>query len=200
MGARTKSASRPQLGPLLRRLVGDAARRLPELSHVRAAQVLVVAGEARRASRATIRPLLGEGRPEVFFRGQRILYIVTLRPHFFRRSTPQARVETILHELFHISSRFDGSLHSGRRHAALPGRRFARRLRPLVHRYLAEMPPELLEALGQNGELLVRQWLEKPPLSVRGRRAIRRRYDEAQLFLGPVRMITPRAPREAQSQ
>ncbi|MHB1845571.1 MAG: putative metallopeptidase [Deltaproteobacteria bacterium] len=183
---------RPQLGPALRRLIRDAAERLPELGHVRASGLLVVAGEARRASRATIRPLGGKGkaRPEVYFRGRRILYLITLRPQFFRCSTPEQRVETILHELFHMSARFDGTLHRGRRHSALPGRKFGRRLRPLVRRYLESVEPELLEPFAHDGEVLVRQWLEKPPLVLRGRRATRRRYDEAQLFLGAIEMIT----------
>ncbi len=188
---------RPQLGPLLRRLVRDAAAKLPEFSHVRASQILIVAGDARRASRATIRPLGGKGagRPEVYFRGRRILYLVTLRPQFFRRSSPAQRVETILHELFHASARFDGTLHRGRRHAALPGPKFGRRLRPLVRRYLEAMDPEIFAALSFDGEVLVRQWLEKPPLRARGRGAARRRYDEAQLFLGPIEMVTERKQR-----
>jgi predicted metallopeptidase len=173
--------------------MGDAAARLPELGHIRAAQVLVVAGDARRASRATIRPLGGKAkrRPEVYFRGRRILYVITLRPKFFRSSTPQARVETLLHELFHISTRFDGTLHRGRRHSVLKGDEFLRRLRPLVRRYLAQMPADLLEALAVDGEVLVRQWLEKPVASRPGRKgAVRRRYDDKQLFLGPVEMVT----------
>ncbi|MHB8420611.1 MAG: putative metallopeptidase [Myxococcales bacterium] len=188
-------AGRPQLGPVLRRLVRDAAARLPELAHVRASQLLFVAGEARRASRATIRPLGGKSkrRPEVHFRGQRILYLVTLRPRFFRDSTAESRVETILHELYHVSTRFDGTLHRGRRHAVLTGKKFARRLEPLVRRYLTGMPEELLEALSHDGEVLVRQWLEKPPASTR-RGLTRRRYDDAHLFIGPVEMITRRPP------
>jgi predicted metallopeptidase len=192
-----RHAGRPQLGPILRRLARDAAARLPELAHIRAPQILFVAGEARRGSRATIRPLGGKGkrRPEVHFRGHRILYLITLRPRFFRDSTPEARVETILHELYHVSTRFDGTLHRGRRHSALPGKQFSRRLRPLVRRYLAQMPADLHDALSHDGEILVRQWLEKPPASA-GRGVVRRRYDDSHLFIGPVEMITrKRRPR-----
>ncbi len=189
-------AGRPQLGPILRRLARDAAARLPELAHIRASQLLFVAGEARRGSRATIRPLGGKDRrrPEVHFRGKRILYLVTLRPRFFRDSTPEARVATILHELYHVSTRFDGTLHRGRRHEALPGKHFGRRLRPLVRRYLEAMPPELRDALAYDGEVLARQWLEKPPLTAKHGLA-RRRYDDAHLFIGPVEMITRRRKR-----
>jgi predicted metallopeptidase len=186
---------RPRLGTVIRRLIRDAALKLPELSHVRASRILVVAGEARRASRATIRPLGGKlkrtrgPRPRILIGGRRILYIITLRPMFFRSSTPEARVETLLHELFHISGRFDGTLHRGRRHALLPGKRFVALLGPLVARYLACMEPEILEALGRGGEVLVRQWLEKPPIRISLRSRGRRVYTEEQLFLGPVKLL-----------
>jgi hypothetical protein len=120
-----------------------------------------------------------------------VLYVITLRPKFFRHSTPEARVETLLHELFHISTRFDGTLHRGRRHSVLKGDLFARRLRPLVRRYLAQMAPELLEALAFDGEVLARQWLEKPTALPRGKKgSARKLYSDKQLFLGPVEMIT----------
>jgi predicted metallopeptidase len=185
------------LGPALRRLILDAALKLPELSHVRASRILVVAGEARRSSRATIRPLASRlpkhstrRRPLVQFQGRRILYVITLRPAFFRRSSAHERVTTLLHELYHVSTRFDGTLHRGRRHAMLPGRRFQASLSPLVKRYLGAADPELLAPLDHHGEVLVRQWLEKPPLSILPGSKVRRRYDEAQLFLGPVMMIS----------
>jgi hypothetical protein len=186
---------RPQLGTVIRRLIRDAARKLPELSHVRASRILVIAGEARRASRATIRPLgnklrrAGRRRPRVLLDGRRMLYVITLRPMFFRSSTAEARVETLLHELFHISGRFDGTLHRGRRHSLLPGKRFSSLLGPLVNRYLAAMEPAILEALGRRGEVLVRQWLEKPPIRVSPRSRGRLTYTEDQLFLGPVKML-----------
>ena len=47
------SPARPNLSRVVRLLIRDIARRLPELAHVRAERVLVVAGEARRRSRAT---------------------------------------------------------------------------------------------------------------------------------------------------
>jgi predicted metallopeptidase len=193
------AASRPNVTRLVRRIIQDAARRLPELSHVKASRILVVAGEARRASWATVRPLgasKSRRRPVVRIKGRQMLYVITLRPRFFRVATPEKRVETILHEVFHISHRFDGSLHSGRRH----GRDdvgFEKRLKRLVGRYLDVMPRELHDAIGFNGLVQARQWLEKPgPSMVRveggskphGRAA----YSEKHLFLGPVQMITKR--------
>lgn len=192
---------RPNVSRAVRQLIRDLARRLPEYAHVKAENVLVVAGEARRASRATIRPLRfpgtaglvardGRRKPRVTFRGHDVLYVITLRPLFFRDSTPEQRVETILHELFHASPRFDGTLDPAHRHAQLPGPRFKQVLRPLVRRYLAECPEPVLERLSFNGEVLVRQWLEKPANVFAAADKVRRRYTERQTFLGPARMIT----------
>jgi hypothetical protein len=119
-----------------------------------------------------------------------VLYVMTLRPLFFRASTPEKRVETVIHELFHASAAFDGTLDPARRHAAMPGPLFQRALRPLVKRYLAVCPPEVLARLAVDGEVLVRQWLERPPGSYRPGSGARPAYDETQTFLGPVRMIT----------
>src|SRR5438105_2236905 len=105
------------------------ARVLPEIAYIEAARVLFVAGEARRASRATVRGLGASGRPVIRLRGKRALYAVTLRPKFFRGSTPEQRIATLLHELFHISPAFDGTLAHDRRHAHLPRGRFDAQLR-----------------------------------------------------------------------
>jgi predicted metallopeptidase len=161
------------------------ARKLPELSHIEVARILFVAGEARRTSRATIKPLVGA---RVSLKGNRALYCITLRPKFFRASTPEQRVETLLHELLHVSAEFDGRLHSGRRHAVLPGAKFRALLRPLLRRYLADADPGLLSDLGHHGEVVARQWLERPT----GNSSRRQPYTENDLFLGPVQMITRR--------
>jgi predicted metallopeptidase len=185
---RARRAERPNATLLCRRIVADMVGKLPELSHVRAARILFVAGEARRGSRATIRPLGGKERARVSLKGRRALYCITLRPKFFRASTPEQRVATLLHELLHISPQFDGLLHPERRHARVPKPRFEALLRPLVRRYLASADAELLSALAHDGEVLARQWLERPTGPTAGRRA----YTEKHLFLGPVQMITRR--------
>lgn len=113
-------------------------------------------------------------------------------------STAKARLETLLHELFHISLRFDGTLHAGRRHAKL-GADFGRRLRPLVRRYLKVCPEALLAALAHSGEVRVLQWLERPGPAYHPRashRRVRKVYTEEQLYSGVARMVTPR-PRMA---
>lgn len=203
------SLHRPNFNKTLRALIRDIATRMPEFGHVRSSRILVVAGEARRASRGTVKPLCfrggkstdrsGRRKPIIRMKGKRMLYCITLRPLFFRGSTAQARIETVIHELFHMSRRFDGTLHAGRRHAVL-GKDFSRKLRPLVRRYLKVCPPELYAAMAYRGEVRVLQWLERPGSSfVPGRnRHVRRVYTEEQLFYGVTRMVTPKArtPRE----
>ncbi len=118
-----------------------------------------------------------------------MLYCITLRPLFFRASTPQTRIETLLHELFHISPRFDGTLDNARRHERL-GRAFGKELRPLVRRYLKLCPPEIIDAFAHDGEVRVQQWLERPaPVLIPGSN-LRPLFTEEQLFFGPVQMVT----------
>ncbi len=190
-----------------KRLVKDLAARVPELAHVRASRVLVVAGEARRASRATIRPAhFGETRaragagtrkkPLIRIRGRKILYVVTLRPLWFLDSSPRERIATILHELYHASTRFDGTLHRGRLHSRLPLPEYDRRVRALLDRYLAVAPDDVLAPFETTGIVRARMWLERPggfylEPGYRGRRV----YTEKQLFLGLVRMATRRGQR-----
>lgn len=182
----------------VKRLIRDVAARLPELAHVRASRILVVAGEARRASRATIRPahfketgrsaVQGRRKPLIRIKGRKILYVVTLRPLWFTASTPEERVETILHELYHASLRFDGTLHRGRRHTRLPRARYDRRVRALRRRYLALAPPEALAPFAFRGVVRVRMWLERPASYRTGEYAGRRVYTERQLFYGLMPM------------
>jgi hypothetical protein len=187
----------------VKRLVQDVAQRLPELSHVRPTRILVVAGEARRASRATIRPahfretrartsLFARERPLIRVKGRKILYVVTLRPLWFLDSTPRERIATILHELYHVSKRFDGTLHRARRHSRLPRPQYNRRIRVLLRRYLAVAPEEIVAPFSASGIVRARMWLERPATSRPGDFKGRRVYTERQLFYGLVRMITHR--------
>lgn len=185
----------------VKRLIRDVAARMPELAHVRASRVLVVAGEARRASRATIRPARfrqgrgggagGGGEVLVRVKGRKILYVVTLRPRWFVDSTPVQRVATVLHELYHASERFDGTLHRGRVHARLPRARYDRRIRALCDRYLAVAPESVLAPFSHRGVVRVRMWLERPGGSSRaGSLPGRRLFTERQLFQGLMPMRT----------
>jgi predicted metallopeptidase len=196
------ASRRPNFNQAVRALIRDVAARLPEFSHLKASRIMVVAGEARRASRGSIKPLAvqrilrgaGRRKPLVIIRGRRMLYCITLRPLFFRSSTPQARIGTILHELYHISPRFDGTLDEGRRHANL-GSEFPAKVRPLLRRYLRHCPLDLWNAFAYDGEVRVHQWLERPSATYApGRPRMRRVYTEAQLFAGRMRMITRKRP------
>jgi hypothetical protein len=197
--------ARPNLTLAVKKLVRDVAQRVPELSYVKASRVLVVAGEARRNSRATIRPAHfgtthrrasgagGAVKPLVRIKGRKILYIITLRPLWFVGSTPEQRLATILHELYHASTRFDGTLHRGRRHSRLPLGRYNRRVQRLLRRYLALAAPEVLAPLAHEGEARVRMWLEGPGSFQDQEYAGRRLYTEQQLFTGLAVMRGQRA-------
>jgi hypothetical protein len=187
----------------VKRLVRDVAVRVPELSHVRASRVLIVAGEARRASRATIRPAhfretgarAGAGmreRPLIRVKGRKVLYVITLRPLWFLSSSPRERIATILHELYHASPRFDGTLHRGRRHSRLPRAQYNRRVRRLLDRYLEVAPAEVVAPFSADGIVRARMWLERPAGYHRDAYRGRRVYTEKQLFHGLARMVTRR--------
>lgn len=195
-------AARLNMTLAVKRLIRDAAASLPELAHVRPSRVLVVAGEARRSSRATIWPAVGSSRgrsgavrPTVRVKGRRILYVITLRPLWFRESTPAERVRTVLHELYHASTRFDGTLHRGRRHERLPQSAYARRMDELTGRYLAGAPEELLAPFAFRGLVRARMWLERPSSHQGEVPANRRTYTERQLYYGIVRMLGRRSAR-----
>jgi predicted metallopeptidase len=173
----------------VKRLVRDLAARVPELSHVRPSRVLVVAGEARRNSRATIRPARRHGKPAgdavIRVKGRTIHYVITLRPLWFLASTREQRLATIVHELYHASKRFDGTLHRGRRHSHLPRAPYARKVRALLRQYLASAPDEIVAPFAHRGVVRARMWLERPGTAREGGRKI---YTEKQLFLGLARM------------
>jgi len=176
----------------------DLSLRLPEYRHIQPGRVLVVAGEARRASRGTVKPLTfargasrdgsGARKPVVRMNGKRMLYCITLRPLFFRSARPRQRVETLLHELFHVSPAFAGTLDPSRRHAQM-GPVFRRRFGPVVRRYLRECPPEILAPFAHHGEVRILAWLERPPAQ-HGRGRSRPRYTEEHLYTATVEQVT----------
>ena len=193
-------ALRPNMTLAVKRLIRDVAERLPELAHVEASRVLVVAGEARGTSRATIRPgqlgpaRSGTKRRFIRVRGREIRYVITLRPLWFLASTAEERVGTLLHELYHASLRFDGSLHRARRHTHLPRPRYDRHIRELLTRYLAVAPPELIAPFAREGIVKIRMWLRLPRRV--GPRGASAREVDAHLFQGYMPLLTrpPRAP------
>src|SRR4051794_20878377 len=79
-----KRRRRPNLNEAIQALLVDLAARMPEYQHIDPSRVLVVAGEARRASRGTVKPLTfaggksqdarGRRKPSVKLRGRKMLY------------------------------------------------------------------------------------------------------------------------------
>ena len=185
----------------VKRLMRDMAERIPDLAHVRPSRVLVVAGEARGMSRATIRPgnigpaRGGTRRRFIRVRGRRMLYVITLRPLWFAASTPQERVSTILHELYHVSTRFDGSLHRKRRHHELPRAAYDRKVQALLHRYLETAPADVLAPFDGEEIVKVTMWLRVPRSS-----DVASALDvDPHLIHGymPLRTLATRAPRRS---
>lgn len=199
--APTVGKRRPAFTQTIERLIEHLAESLPAFAHVNPRQVLVVAGEARRASRGTIRPLRfargkrkdaqGRRKPKVRMGAVEILYCITLRPLFFRQSTPRQRVATIAHELFHTAPAFDGTLNPNLRHD-VAGAKFEAEFRAVERLAWKTLPMQLRRALGYNGEVRMRQWLEKPLTSARGQAGSSRQvYTEAHTFEGIMRLKSP---------
>lgn len=191
---------RPDFTQAVHALIAHVHRAHTEFKHLDARRILVIGGEARRASRGTVKPLtfaekkrtdsMGRRKPLVKIRGRQMLYSITLRPLFFRRSTPRQRVATVLHELFHISHAFDGTLDHQRRHDEA-GDGFEATFAPIERRVWKRLPAQIIAPFAYDGEVRVLQWLEKPQSWMPGERASHRKlYTEAHLFEGVVRMKT----------
>src|SRR5947208_3216331 len=80
------------------------------------------------------------------------------------------RVATVLHELFHISRKFDGTLDRARRHSRM-GPKFDARFKPLEKRLWHALPEGLRDAFSYDGEVRVLQWLERPTAWLPGERS-----------------------------
>lgn len=195
-----KVRRRPDFTAAVSALITHVARAHTDFRHLDARRILIISGEARRASRGTVKPLtfaekkrtdsMGRKKPLVKLRGRQMLYSITLRPLFFRRSTPRQRIATVLHELFHISRAFDGTLDHQRRHDEA-GEGFEREFAPVERAVWKRLPATLIAPFAYDGEVKVLQWLEKPQSWMPGERASQRKlYTEAHLFEGVMRMKT----------
>jgi hypothetical protein len=150
-----------------RRLCEDMAARLPELAHVRMAQVAVGFSQTRSASAygtfATLTPLrfaggaaetMRRGRPYRVQRlydraGTEMLYILSFFLPRFLELDFRRKLVTTAHELWHIGPLFDGDVRrfEGRCYAhSASKRQFDQLAEALADRYLAARPPE--EVLG----------------------------------------------------
>lgn len=186
--------ARPRLDLGLAALLQDITARLPRLTHVDPRRLLVVAGQARGAARASIRSLaFGPDTVRVTLGRQRKLYEITLRPLWFRQSTVERRLEALLHELWHIDAEAVGRLDAEHQHR--PSHRRAQRaeIRGLLEQALTTVDPLRLAPLGHHGEVLMPAWLQRPVLTGEPQR--RRRYDAEDVYLQVCEMLTARAHR-----
>lgn len=112
---------------------------------------------------------------------------ITLRPRFFRASSPDQRLRILLHELWHLSPQFDGRVAWDRRHGAFD---------PVQHqawlqRTAAEVGPP--GPLLQPGLRHVPAWLVRPPGRIprtrAGRPGYRVAHDERDLYLQAVEQL-----------
>jgi hypothetical protein len=146
----------------MRRLCGDMVRRLPELGHVELARVAISFAQTRKAVEhglyASLTPLrFAEGKRETVRHGrkwtvqrvvdgdgQEMLYLLSFYLPRFLDQPFRHKLTTVVHELWHISPRFDGDLrrfrgrcyaHSGSQ------KRYDALAEQLVDRWLSREPP-----------------------------------------------------------
>jgi predicted metallopeptidase len=145
----------------MRRLCVDVSQRLPEFRHVRMDQVAVTFAQARRrvnyGMQAKLTPLRFEGGAITTVRRGRaytierwhagdleMLYILTFYLPRFQEQTFREKLITVLHELYHISPRFDGDIRRLPGHCHVHShsqKEYDREMERLVDRYLACRPP-----------------------------------------------------------
>jgi len=163
----------------VRRVCEDMAARLESLRHVDVARVAFSFSQTRKAVShgryASLTPLrFAGGASETVRRGRRwrmpqvrdgdgreMLYILTFYLPRFLNMPLEAKLETIVHELWHISPRFDGDIrrfggrcyaHTGRQ------RRYDAQASALARTWLSLGPPEpLYEFLRHDFQELVRR-------------------------------------------
>ncbi|HEY3964925.1 MAG TPA: putative metallopeptidase [Planctomycetaceae bacterium] len=148
----------------MRSLCEDIAGRLPEFEHVRMDQVAVTFAQARRrvsyGLQAKLTPLRFEGGQLYTRRRGRMwtiqrwysgdvemLYILTFYLPRFLEQSFREKLITVVHELYHIGTEFDGDIRR------LPGhyhvhshsqKEYDRAMDALVDRYLDSGPPDEL--------------------------------------------------------
>ncbi|MBX3442241.1 MAG: hypothetical protein KF774_07520 [Planctomyces sp.] len=144
----------------MRRLCVDITAALPEYAHIDMSQVAVCFAQTRRkhlhglqakltplrfqnGARTTIRSGRQWAVQQLHLEGREMLYILTFYlPRFLDQSFKEKFV-TILHELYHISPRFDGDIRrlEGRYHVHSHSQKeYDREMETHAQRYLANQP------------------------------------------------------------
>lgn len=160
----------------MRRLCADITQRLDEFRHIEMDQVAVSFAQARRdvshGLLAKLTPLRFEAGTLVTVRGTRswtiqrlfqgereMLYILTFYLPRFQNQSFREKLITVMHELFHVSERFDGDIRRfpGHFHVHSHSQKdYDRDMALLVDQYLKlKPPPDLYQFLkGSFHELL----------------------------------------------
>jgi hypothetical protein len=187
---------RPIIDEALTELIADLARADPlHLSHIDPGRILVVHGQARLESRASIRPLTFGGepprdsqgrwmKPRITIAGTRMLYEICLRPRFFSAS-PAERASIIAHELWHVARAFDGTLEEAKRHEKTSADRIDREVNEIFAAWRGRGAPGsgVLEIAG---EVRMRAWLARPPSRIAVGSRLRMEYGDADLYSAVV--------------
>lgn len=188
MRTREPADQRPQLTPALDRILVGLCR-LPPLAGLDARSIVVVAHGAHGAAAASIRPLAGS-LTRCTLDGHRRTLELCLRPPFFLDGDAPRRVATLAHELLHADPKRPGALLDENRHARRTHASLERDARALARAFLDVADPLDVLALAHHGEVLMRQWRVRPVESTRSRA-----FGARDVFVAPVRMVTPRAAR-----
>jgi len=177
---------------VLHRVLSHLVQHIPELSHCDSQRILITLGQAKDKSRASIRGFYHHTKqhqkPMVFFRRVRMRYEIVLRPLFFLKSTPKQRLQTLIHELYHCTHSFDGTLAIERRHGCMHKDTFKVAIQQLLTHYSKDMPTWVIQALSGSQEVAMLQWIHRPPnlcLSPSNRKM----YNHQDLFLGSIMLL-----------
>ena len=126
----------------LRGVSKAVAAAVPSLAHVRPARLLFVYNSTLKA-RARVLPLAFDDtgtrlsrdglrrRPLVRYRGRVMHYVIEFG-RMFLRSSPTRRLQTLVHELIHVSPFFNGTLARAMRHSRADGGEYKAQVRAAV--------------------------------------------------------------------
>lgn len=151
----------------MRRLCGDIAARLPDLNHVVMDRVAIRVCQTRKPVQhgiyASLTPLRFAGGERVLHRrnrlwtipplfdstGRELLYLLSFYLPRFCDQPLEEKLSTVVHELWHIGTDFDGDLRRlpGRCYAhGLSEAEFHNQMRASAQQWLAQSPPPELYA------------------------------------------------------
>lgn len=180
---------RPDLTPALERLLASMvahARTIDDDSGLPALladanAVVVVALAAHGLSAASVRPLRGCA-SRVVVDGRARTLELGLRPPFFLAGDAPSRLATLCHELLHVDG---GGLRDENRHAHKSHDALEAEARALGAWLLPRLDARDVLCLAHDGEVLLRAWRHRPT-----EQTARRGYDDDDVYLQPVRMVT----------